>query len=192
MKNKMGTRPFQLAILWVVSLFLFSSPAMAIEFSADMFIQPKDEEPLKGKIYVKGDKVRQEMTEEGEVQIMIIRPDKKVTWMIIPEDKTYLEMPYQAEDKTFEEWTAEKESKAKLLGEETVSGLQSRKYESIEDGEKTYFWISKKFPFPVKVEDAEVTMEYRNIKEGSVPDSLFELPSGYEKMTMPMMPGKSE
>ncbi len=165
---------------------------MAIEFSADMFIQPKDEEPLKGKIYVKGDKVRQEMTEEGEVQIMIIRPDKKVTWMIIPEDKTYLEMPYQAEDKTFEEWTAEKESKAKLLGEETVSGLQSRKYESIEDGEKTYFWISKKFPFPVKVEDAEVTMEYRNIKEGSVPDSLFELPSGYEKMTMPMMPGKSE
>lgn len=112
--------------------------------------------------------------------------------MIIPEDKTYLEMPYQAEDKTFEEWTAEKESKAKLLGEETVSGLQSRKYESIEDGEKTYFWISKKFPFPVKVEDAEVTMEYRNIKEGSVPDSLFELPSGYEKMTMPMMPGKSE
>jgi hypothetical protein len=192
MKNKMGTRPFQLAILLVVSLFLFSSPAMAIEFSADMFIQPKDEEPLKGKIYVKGDKVRQEMTEEGEVQIMIIRPDKKVTWMIIPEDKTYLEMPYQAEDKTFEEWTAEKESKAKLLGEETVSGLQSRKYESIEDGEKTYFWISKKFPFPVKVEDAEVTMEYRNIKEGSVPDSLFELPSGYEKMTMPMMPGKSE
>ncbi|NSW86102.1 MAG: DUF4412 domain-containing protein [Syntrophobacteraceae bacterium] len=192
MKNKMGTRPFQLAILLVVSLFLFSSPAMAIEFSADMFIQPKDEEPLKGKIYVKGDKVRQEMTEEGEVQIMIIRPDKKVTWMIIPEDKTYLEMPYQAEDKTFEEWTAEKESKAKLLGEETVSGLQSRKYESIEDGEKTYFWISKKFPFPVKVEDVEVTMEYRNIKEGSVPDSLFELPSGYEKMTMPMMPGKSE
>ena len=192
MKNKMGTRPFQLAILLVVSLFLFSSPAMAIEFSADMFIQPKDEEPLKGKIYVKGDKVRQEMTEEGEVQIMIIRPDKKVTWMIIPEDKTYLEMPYQAEDKTFEEWTAEKESKAKLLGEETVSGLQSRKYESIEDGEKTYFWISKKFPFPVKVEDAEVTMEYRNIKEGSVPDSLFELPCGYEKMTMPMMPGKSE
>lgn len=175
---------------FALALFGLLGSASALEFSADMIVQPKGDEPMTGKIYVKGEKVRQETTEEGDTQIMIIRPDKKVTWMITPEEKSYMEMPYQSEDKTFEEWTAEKEKNAKLLGEETVSGLACKKYESIEDGETTFFWIAKQFPFPIKVEDAEVIMEYKNIKEGSVPDSLFELPAGYEKMSMPVLPEK--
>jgi Domain of unknown function (DUF4412) len=179
--------PFALALLLAV---LPALSAGAVEFSADLVIQPKGDEAMSGKIFVKGDKVRQETSEEGETQIMIIRPDKKVTWMITPEEKTYMEMPYQSEDKTFEEWTAEKEKKAKFLGEETASGLPCKKFETVEDGEKTYFWISKQYAFPIKVEDAEVTMEYKNIKDGSVPDSLFELPSGYEKMSMPILPEK--
>jgi len=188
-------RSTRLAILTLSMAFaLFPLIALggagSLEFSADMVLQPKGDEPMTGKIYVKGDKVRQETSEEGESQVMIIRPDKKVTWMLTPEEKTYMEMPYQSEDKTFEEWTAEKEKKAKFLGEETASGLPCKKFEAIEDGEKTYFWISKQFAFPIKVEDAEVTMEYKNIKEGPIPDSLFELPAGYEKMSMPIVPEK--
>ena len=179
--------PFALAVLFAA----FPLPsARAVEFSADLVIQPKGDEAMSGKIFVKGEKVRQETAEEGETQIMIIRPDKKVTWMITPEEKTYMEMPYQSEDKTFEEWTAEKEKKAKFLGEETASGLPCKKFETVEDGEKTLFWIPKQFAFPIKVEDSEVVMEYKNIKEGSVPDSLFELPAGYEKISMPVTPEK--
>ncbi len=168
----------------------FGTADAAVEFSADMVIVPKGDEPMKGKIFVKGDKVRQETTEEDETQIMIIRPDKKVTWMITPEEKTYMEMPYQSSDKTFEEWTAEKEKNAKFLGEETVSGMPCKKFEVVEEGEKTVFWLSTQFAFPIKVEDSEVTMEYKNIKLGSLDDSLFELPTGYERMTAPMVPPK--
>jgi len=164
--------------------------AKAAEFSADMVIAPKGDEPMKGKIFVKGDKVRQETVEEDEAQIMIIRPDKKITWMITPEEKAYMEMPYQSEDKTFEEWTAEKEKKAKYLGEETVSGMPCKKYELVEEGEKTLFWISSKFPFPIKVEDPEMTMEYQNIKLEPLAESLFELPPGLERMAMPIVPPK--
>jgi hypothetical protein len=32
-------------------------------------------------------------------------------------------------------------------------------------------------------------MEYRNIREKTVPASLFNIPGGYQKMSMPMMPG---
>jgi hypothetical protein len=39
----------------------------AVEFSADMVIVPKGEEPMKGKIYVKGDKIRQETIEEADL-----------------------------------------------------------------------------------------------------------------------------
>ncbi|MCE5334334.1 MAG: DUF4412 domain-containing protein [Desulfobacteraceae bacterium] len=189
----MKTRHLFFAVLLsITAVVAFTAcPSFAVvEFSAEMVIQPKGDEAMSGKIYVKGDKVRQETSEEGETQIMIIRPDKKLTWMITPEEKSYMEMPYQSEDKTFEEWTAEKEKTAKLLGEEVVSGLPCKKYESIEDGEKTLFWISKQYSFPIKVEDSEVTMEYRNIKPGPLADSLFELPAGYEKMAMPIIPGK--
>jgi len=190
MKNKRIVITFLFPFAFACLALLWSGSAGAVEFSADMVIQPKGDEALTGKIFVKGEKVRQETSEEGEVQIMIIRPDKKVTWMITPEEKVYMEMPYQSEDKTFEEWTAEKEKKAKLLGEDTVSGLVCKKYESMEDGEKTFFWVSKQFPFPIKVEDAEVTMEYKNIKDGPLAESLFELPEGYQKMSMPIVPEK--
>jgi outer membrane lipoprotein-sorting protein len=180
-------------VIFSVSLAVqafFGTAHATVEFSADMVIVPKGDEAMKGKIFVKGDKVRQETTEEDETQIMIIRPDKKVTWMITPDEKTYMEMPYQSSDKTFEEWTAEKEKNAKFLGEETVSGMPCKKFEIVEDGEKTVFWLTKQFPFPIKVEDSEVTMEYKNIKLGSLDDSLFELPAGYEKMTAPIVPPK--
>ena len=178
------------SVLLAVLSLLGPVQAKAVEFSSDMVIVPKGDEPMEGKIFVKGDKIRQETSEEDGTQIMIIRPDKKVTWMITPEDKTYMEMPYQSEDKTFEEWTPEKEKKAKLLGQETVSGIACKKFETVEDGEKTTLWVSTQFPFPIKVEDSEVTMEYRNIKLGPLPDSLFELPAGYEKMAMPVIPQK--
>jgi hypothetical protein len=181
---------FSLAV--AVPMLLGPGQVKAAEFSADMVIAPKGDEPMKGKIFVKGDKVRQETVEEDESQIMIIRPDKKLTWMITPEEKTYMEMPYQSEDKTFEEWTAEKEKKAKFLGEEKVSGMSCKKYELVEDGEKTYFWISSQFPFPIKVEDPEVIMEYQNIKLGPLDDALFELPQGYEKMAIPIIPQKEQ
>ena len=99
-------------------------------------------------------------------------------------------MPYQSTDKTFEEWTAEKEKNAKFLGEETVSGMPCKKFEVMEDGEKTVFWLSKQFPFPIKVEVSDVTIEYKNIKSGSLNDSLFEVPAGYEKIAVPLIPPK--
>jgi hypothetical protein len=160
---------------------------MAAEFSADFVVQIQGEPEMTGRILVKGEKVRHEMTQEGEKQTMIIRPDKNVTWMIMPEEKMYMEIPYQADNKAFEEWTPEKESKAKLVGEEVVSGLQCKKYETEEDGEKTTFWISQKHSFPLKAQDSESTLEYRNIKEDKIPDSEFELPAGLKKMPMPAM-----
>jgi outer membrane lipoprotein-sorting protein len=182
-----------LSVIFSVPLAFLASRGIAhavVEFSADVVIMPKGDQLMKGKIFVKGDKVRQETSDEDETQVMIIRLDKKVTWMIVPDEKTYTEEPYRSADKTFEEWTAEKEKNAKFLGEETVSSVLCKKYETDEDGEKTFFWISKQFPFPIKIEDSEMIMEYQNIKPGPLDDSLFELPPGYKKMAAPVVPQK--
>lgn len=177
-----------LAAAFLAVYGLVGSTSFAAEFSADLKIQPKGENPITGKIFVKGNKIRQEVTEEGETQIVIVRPDKKLTWMLTPTEKMYMEMPFQNEDTSFEEWTAEKEKQAKSLGEETVSGVKATKFEMEEDGDKIYYWVSKKYPFPIKVEDPEMIMTYENIKEGGVADSVFDLPNGYQKMSIPLPP----
>ncbi len=180
--------PRFLFIVVALGVFCWALPeiASAVEFSAEIVVKTKGEGEMTGKIFVKGDKVRQEWTDEGESQIMIVRPDKGYTWMLTPEEKVYMEVPYEAESKGFDEWTPEREQKGKVVGEETISGLQTKKYEIVEDGEKVTYWVSKKYPFPIRVEDSESVMEYKNIKEGDVSDSLFDMPQGYEKM--PMMP----
>lgn len=178
----------------MISIFLAVSFALlsfgfAQEYSADYSVQEKEENvSIDGKIFIKGNKLRQETQMKGMKQIMIIRPDKNVIWIIMPEGKTYMEMSHVADDKKMERWTSERESKAKYLGKETVSGLSCKKYQYIEQGETYYSWISEKFPFPVKTEYSQGLIEYKNIKEGNVPNSLFEVPPGYSKMSMPKMP----
>lgn len=176
--------------LILVGLMLggFGAVGFAADFSADFVVKSKGEDEIVGKIYVKGQKVRQEIVEKDDKQVLIIRPDKGVTWMLTSEDKSYMEIPYEPEGQAFEVWTAESEKKAKLLGEETVAGHPSKKYELVEEGDKVTYWVSKKLSFPVKVQDTDSTMEYKNIKEGGVDDALFEVPAGYEKLVLPEMP----
>jgi hypothetical protein len=58
---------------------------------------------------------------------------------------------------------------------------------------KMFLWVAKKLDKPIKMvsEDGKFSMEYREIKEGGVSADLFEIPAGYQKMTMPqgMSPG---
>jgi hypothetical protein len=55
-------------------------------------------------------------------------------------------------------------------------------------------WYSPKIEYPVKIQikadDGEIAlvMEYKDIKPGKVPASKFEIPAGYQKMTIPGMP----
>ncbi len=164
------------------------SACAAADFSADFVVKSKGEDEISGKIFVKGQKVRQEIVEKDDKQILIIRPDKGVTYMLMSEDKSYMEIPYEPEGQAFEVWTPETEKRGKLVGEETVAGHPSKKFELVEEGDKVTYWVSKKLSFPIKVQDADSTMEYKNIKEGGVDDSLFEVPSGYERLTLPEMP----
>lgn len=191
MKHLSRIDSFGLLSLIVMLALMLPGVCSAAEFQADVLVQAQGEKPIHGKIYVKGTMIRHEMEEEGQKQIMIVRPDKNLSWMIVPEEKMYMEIPYQPDEQTFEEWTAEKEKNSKYLGDETISGVECKKYEMEEEGEKSTFWISKKYAFPIKVVGPDSTMEYKNLKDGAVPDALFEVPPDYEKMAMPMLPGDS-
>ncbi len=99
-----------------VFTILIASITIAADFSADMVISARGEKEAKGKIYMQGTRMRMELDGEGdEKAVTISRPDKKVVWILMPEEKMYMEQAYQ-EDPKMKEWTPSMEEQSKLMG----------------------------------------------------------------------------
>jgi hypothetical protein len=164
-----------------------AASAQATDFSADM-INKTGGKVFQGKIFIGQDKTRLETQES----ISITRMDKKVVWILMPKDKMYME---QAFDPSRAPATSEKvdgEVERKLIGPEVIDGKKADKYQvmytSKRKKESMFQWISSGIPVPVKMAavDNSWSMEYKNIKKGKQPDSLFEVPAGYQKFSMGM------
>jgi len=197
MKKKVFSS-LSIILVIVIGVFIHSDLSFAAEFSADM-LHKTGGQTSTGKAYVKGDKIRQEMIREGETGVMIIRMDKGVIWNLMPEEKIYMEMPslgggmHDPETEKKLEEMAEK----KYLGKEKVNGYVCKKYKYIYHdksmGTMTQ-WFSEKLNYPIKTEmrgqpgGMDIFIEYKNIREKRLPDSLFKIPAGYRKMSMPGMP----
>jgi hypothetical protein len=89
-------KPSFLGVVLGAILLLWAGLAQAAEFSATMITKTGGME-IPGKIYVKGDKVRNEIQASGHNIINILRPDKKLVWIIMPQQKALMEMPINQE-----------------------------------------------------------------------------------------------
>jgi outer membrane lipoprotein-sorting protein len=153
---------------------------------------------FKGKMFLKGDNLRQEMDIKGEKQVTIFRKDKGVVWILMPGQKMYMEMMAGSQNNmaSVNPDELEKIGEKKFIGKEEVNGYMCSKYHyTFHDPSVSpaTYWISEELNFPVKMEidgaSGHMVMEYRNIQEKTVPYALFNIPSGYQKMSMPTMPG---
>ena len=184
-----------IALVCVVS---FPEMTFAAEFTADS-IQKQHGMEMKGKIYVKGDKMRMDTRKEGEKTSTINRIDKKIIWIVDHRDKMYMEMPAMVDTLQASKIDVDltKIADKKKVGTEKVNGYKCNKY-LITYKDKSMGtmsqWISKKLDYPIKMvyhsSYGDMYTEYKNIKEGRVKDSVFEIPKGYKKMAMPSMGGQ--
>jgi hypothetical protein len=190
MKTRVYSRQAARGLMMVLVLFCFIGIAWADDFSADLITASKAQSQMagKGKIYMKGRLMRTEYPQA----ITIARPDKGVMWILMTGQNMFMEQPYQAPP-GMKKWSPEMEKTATKVGTESVSGLACTKYEMRGYEGTVYYWFSKKIDFPVKMEDKNSSMLLENIKIGTVPGDLFEIPSGYQKLSMPSgvtgMPG---
>jgi outer membrane lipoprotein-sorting protein len=193
--GKRGLFGWGMALVVVAVIFVLASSSIAAEFSADLLLK-QGGETMTGKVYVKGDKTRQEFVQQGQKQITILRPDKGVMWVLMPAEKIYMEMSNQegaAYDPQLDQNIKDK-AQTKFLGKETVNGYECDKYQYIYHdtsmGTSTQ-WVSKKLNYPIKSEykspSGYMLTEYKNIKEGNVQNSLFEVPGDYALMSLPGM-----
>lgn len=206
-----------LSFLTVLSFLLLASAARAgefpmatVDYQADQIMHVKSSDGqmnMKGKIYHSGKKERREHTVQGHHGIMILRMDKQLTWMLIPEQKMYME--HSLAEPTSEknrkdasvDWTTAQDVQMKKLGTETVGGFACTKYQvTVKERDGSTgggtLWLTNEHNIAIKMkgtshsggEAVEMDMELKNLKIGKVDAGLFEIPAGYSKMTMPQMP----
>ena len=184
---------WMIGTLVLCALVVFSSVALSAESSADL-IQKTAGMTTKGKVYIKGNKMRMEMETPAGKSINLMDIDTGLMQMLQPEQKMYFEMqtPEAGVVKTDE--ALDKIADKKHVGTEKVNGYKCDKYEIIYHDRslgKMSQWFSKKLNYPIKIiyngPQGEMVVEYKNIKQGKVDSSLFEIPPGYEKMKIPGM-----
>lgn len=168
-------------------LGVFASAVWAADFSADM-VSKFENETMTTKVYVSGEKTRMDM--QGNP--MIIRNDKKISWILMPTEKMYMEHPVNVSTAPKTSIAFDNETERTSLGMDTVDGQQAEKFQVtyMDEGKavSVYQWIVNQ-AIPIKIEalDGSFGMEYKNLSVAPQPADLFEIPADYTKMVMPSM-----
>jgi len=171
-------------------LLILTVPGVAwgAEFSASMMVKD-DAKIMPGKIQVSDGKLRQEFSDEGGQTITIVRPDLKVVWVILPRQRSYMEIPLTTKLPGQFIQIPPQALQKRLVGQERLNGYDTEKYEvSVPVGrnlEKQAYWVAAKLGLPIKMEcrERQFSLEYKSIREEKVPDRLFALPPGLQKLT---------
>lgn len=167
------------------------------DYSADMVVT-SSHGTMTSKVYASNLKQRMENKVEGKETIMIIRFDKKVTWMCMQDQKMCMQMPLNTQKEDIQSQLNNPDVKVEkeFMGNETVEGHSAKKYHMTitKDGKKEksgFIWEASdlnNFPVKYQSEDKSSTIVWKNISFSGISDSLFEIPKGYQKMDM-QMPG---
>jgi len=178
----------RLGYWWLLLVLMVPGVAWGAEFSAMMRIKD-DAKVMPGKIYVSEGKMRQEFVDERGQTITIVRPDQKVVWVILPLQRSYMEIPLTKKlPGQFIQIPIQAVGK-RLVGKERLNGYDVEKIEvSVPIGqgqEKQTYWVATKLGLPIKMEcrERQFSLEYQSIREEKVPDRLFNLPPGLQKLT---------
>jgi Zn-dependent protease with chaperone function len=161
-------------------------------FSADM-ISTYQGTKHRMKVFSRERAFRMEISEGGASNISILRYDRRLMWVVMPEQRTYMEMPMQP-GRSLNEAAYDPEAKVEreVLGTETVGPYTCVKSRVKVTSQGQTFsglqWAAQELDgFVVKMVDEKSggTVEYENIKLGAPDPALFEPPAGYSKMQMP-------
>ena len=119
-----------------------------------------------------------------------MRFDRKVMWNLMPAQKMYLEMP----GASLSDWTSWADTQGvqrESLGMEQVGEYHCEKFrvhmEVLGKAATALDWDAKELEgLAVKSQDEKGTWstEYKNVKLGPQDPSLFEIPAGYQKMSL--------
>ena len=159
------------------------------QFSADQ-VMTLSGKIMNSRLYVDGTNLRTEMLVEGAgSMVSIVNGEKKVLWMLMP-GNMYMEKSVTVDDDPARQaWAAE--DNRELVGTEKINGLDCDKYRLKGTQQEMFLYTAQKTGFPVLMVtgDQSIKIEWKNVKPGPQPATLFQLPAGYRKLALPTLPG---
>lgn len=174
-------------VVMISVLGISAGAASAAEknYSADMVMR-SGSETVSGKIYASGRLLRYEM---GPM-ITITRVDRKISYVLMPDQKMYMEQPIDPMASVRAGVEEEGSVETVPMGAEEVEGRQAEKFKVVytdSNGTSTiYQWFDGSgLPIKVEAEDGSWSVTYRNVVGGPQADELFEVPADYTSMAMP-------
>lgn len=175
-----------LMIVWA-GFITAATAAEQREFSADVITQAGGQ-TIAGKMYVSKDKSRYEMPQA----ITITRLDRHVAYILMPTEKMVMEHPLDRLAAAKAGIKSNDEMERVLMGKETLDGRSTDKFRVTYKGSDSsitiFQWLdANQIPAKIEAEDGSWSVEYKNVNMNSQPDSLFEVPAGYQTFTMPSM-----
>ncbi|HEX6879704.1 MAG TPA: DUF4412 domain-containing protein [Terriglobales bacterium] len=186
------------AVLGTIAAIGQAAPA---QFSADMVMHSPRGNNMNGKFFFGGTRTRTDMTmpDGGSMSTITNVPEKKV-FIVMHQRRMYMEHdvnqaammgrgPRTPEIKEYDPnnpCSNMEGTTCKKVGAETVNGRNCEKWEFSKNGQlEETKWIDRKLRVPIKtVREDGTTYEFQNLKEEAQPDSVFEIPAGYQKMDM--------
>jgi len=167
-----------------------------VEYTADQ-VTGAENQTVKSKVYHAPGKQRMDMEEGGGKQFIITRADRKLFWIVMPEQKMYMEKSLEEGKKERRDLT-DCSFTQKAAGKETINGVDTAKSEiEVSCPDKSEYsgamWTSKE-GIMVKMDavakgkgsNGRFRMELKNLKIGKQDPKLFEVPPGYQRFKMPM------
>lgn len=161
------------------------------DFSADV-VHTVGKKVTNEHVYSSDKAVRIEKDERGKHSITIMRLDRKAVWVVMPDQKAYMDMGGLGEG-AMELSTGMSGAKTdrQTLGSEQVGPYHCEKFRVQTTYEGHIYtgleWDAKELGgFPVKQADEKGSWSkaYQNVKLGAQDPSLFEIPAGYRKLDL--------
>ena len=123
--------------------------------------------------------------------VMLVDAADHSTIVLYPDQKAYQQMEsrpsqyFRAADagNACPDWqeAAGRPLKCEKVGEDVADGRKTIKYRNTSaDGSDEYVWIDSKLNYVIKWDLGQTAAELHNIKDGSQPADLFEIPRGYD------------
>jgi outer membrane lipoprotein-sorting protein len=142
------------------------------------------------KVWVKGNKMREETTTQGQTVITLLDMDWDARTMYVynPEQRKDLawSVTYVPAKSAMDEAQSIPDYAPTIIGHETLDGEVCLvvKYTVVEYtvAVTSKMWIWEQYGFPLRIEtttaEGKTIIEYKNVEFGDIPDSTFELPEG--------------
>ncbi len=161
------------------------------QMSAEQVIKMPSGKSITSKIYVDNGKVRIDVNANGMAMSTIMRPDKKIMYTLMPAQKMVMEIPMTPKDEDSMRAFNTQNLHFEPVGQGIQDGVECDKYKlAFSTGRAQIFWINKQTKTPVlmEAEDGSMRIEWHNVVPGPQPAALFEPPTDYKKMSMPVRP----